>query len=96
MNDPKAYERIENRVDEKMSFYVHLAVYILVNGLLITLNLITAPGTFWSMWPLFGWGIGLAFHGMNVFVLGRGAAMRERMIDAELKKERMTKAGFET
>jgi hypothetical protein len=35
------------------------------------------------LWPLGGWGIGLAFHALAVFFLGSGSALRERMIAAE-------------
>ena len=87
MKDQEVLQRIEKRVEEKLGFYTHLAVYILVNGLLIAINLITSPGTYWFMWTLIGWGIGVLFHGLGVFVFGEGTAIRERMIDAERKKE---------
>ena len=87
MKDQEVLQRIEKRVEEKLGFYTHLAVYILVNGLLIAINLITSPGTYWFMWTLIGWGIGVLFHGLGVFVFGEGTAIRERMIDAEMKKE---------
>lgn len=48
------------------AFVLHLAVYLLVSGLLIVLNLATArsSGTFWFQWPVLGWGIGIAIHGL--------------------------------
>ena len=87
MNEQKAHERIEKRVEAKLGFYIHLVVYILVNSMLIAINLVTAPGTYWFVWPLIGWGIGVLFHGLSVLVFGQGTAIRERMIDAEMKKE---------
>lgn len=86
MNEQKAYERVEKRVEEKLGFYTHLAVYILVNGLLIAINLMTSPETYWFIWPLIGWGIAVLFHGLRALVLGEGTTIRERMIDAEMKK----------
>lgn len=41
---------------------VHLFVYLAVNAFLIAINLTTSPETLWSIWPLLGWGLGLAAH----------------------------------
>ena len=35
------------------------------------------------MYPGIGWGLGLALHGVSVFVLGKGGGLRERMIQRE-------------
>jgi hypothetical protein len=31
----------------------------------------TAPGYLWFLWPMFGWGIGVVFHAVNVFGIGK-------------------------
>lgn len=68
MNEPitvSEYERAEAqvRVEEgRTSFYVHAAVYVLVNILLIVINLVFVPGFLWFVFPLVGWGIGLTMH----------------------------------
>jgi hypothetical protein len=37
--------------------------YLMVMGLLIAIWLLTSPGHyFWPVWPMLGWGIGLASH----------------------------------
>lgn len=41
---------------------VHLFVYLAVNALLISINLSSSSETLWAVWPLLGWGIGLAGH----------------------------------
>lgn len=41
---------------------VHLFVYLAVNALLIVINLRTSPDNLWSIWPVLGWGAGLAAH----------------------------------
>lgn len=87
MNEQREYERIERKIEEKLGFYIHLAAYILVNGLLIAINLMASPGTYWFVWPLIGWGVGVILHGLSIFVFGSGSALRQRMIDAEIKKE---------
>ncbi len=40
----------------------------------------------WSLAPLLGWGLGLALHGVAVFVLGSGSGLRERMVRREREK----------
>ncbi len=89
MEDREAYQRAKKRVEAKIGFYIHLAVYAGVNVLLIIINLTTSPQTLWFQWPLFGWGIGLFFHGMSVFVFsgGKFREVKERMIEEEIKKE---------
>jgi hypothetical protein len=86
-NDQDIVERARKRADEKLGFYIHLAAYLLVNALLIVLDLMTSPGTYWFMWPLIGWGIGVSVHGLGVFVVGDGLAIRRKMIDAEIRKQ---------
>ena len=54
-------------MEAKSDFYRHLAVYVVVNLLLVVINLVTSRDYFWAMWPLLGWGIGLAFHALRVF-----------------------------
>ena len=45
------------------SFKHHLAVYLLVNVFLIGIWAASGAGYFWPIWPILGWGIGLAVHG---------------------------------
>ncbi len=73
MNDQARYQRARQRVAQLRSFYTHLTVYLLVNGGLLLLNLVTSPGAFWFYWPLFGWGIGLVAHAAQTY--GAGAWM---------------------
>ena len=47
-------------------FMVHAYVYVGVNILLFILNMMTTPTKIWFIWPLLGWGIGVAVHGFLV------------------------------
>jgi hypothetical protein len=73
-------------VGAKIGFYVHLFVYVAVNILLVVLNLKYSPQYHWFYWPLFGWGIGIFFHAMGVFVFPSGSAIKKHMIEREVKK----------
>jgi uncharacterized membrane protein len=87
MNEQEAYEKARKRVEAKIGFYIHLGVYVGVNILLVIINLLTSREYLWFKWPLMGWGIGVLFHGLGVFVFSRESAIKERMIRKEMEKE---------
>lgn len=80
------YREAKRQVERRIGFFIHLGVYVAVNAGLMLFNLMTAPGRLWAAWPLFGWGIGLLFHGLAVFLHAPGGAWKERMIEQELRK----------
>jgi hypothetical protein len=40
----------------------------------------------WSIWPLWGWGLGLAIHGLVTFISLRGDGVRDRMLQDEIER----------
>jgi hypothetical protein len=50
----------------KQGFAAHATSYVLVMALLVTIWALTTQGYFWPVWPMLGWGIGLASHGLTV------------------------------
>ena len=54
------------QLQKRRKFRAHLTVYVLVNSLLwLIWGILFATGGPWFPWPVFplvGWGIGLAFH----------------------------------
>lgn len=60
-------ERADRYVRRLQGFYVHLAVYVGVNAMLVGVNLLTTPGVFWAIWPILGWGVKLGAHAVAVF-----------------------------
>jgi len=91
MEDRDQLAEATKAANAKLGFYIHLIVYALVNAGLIVINLSTSAEHFWFKWPLLGWGIGVFFHGMAVFVFPKGRSIRERMIDREMKKKTLQK-----
>ena len=56
------------RLRKKREFLQHLTVYVVVNGTLVLIWLSTTPGGFfWPMFPLLAWGVGIMFHGLDVY-----------------------------
>lgn len=50
---------------DNAGFKYHFLAYVLVNAILIIVNL-THREQLWFLWPLIGWGIGVAAHGWAV------------------------------
>lgn len=74
----------KKRVGIKLGFYTHLLVFVLVNSGLYLLNQFTGGGR-WHHFPLWGWGLGLAIHGLVTLISLQGTGLRERMLDAEIE-----------
>jgi hypothetical protein len=76
----------ERRADLRLSFRAHLTAYLIVNAGLVAINLVTSPGYFWAIWPIIGWGLGLAAHWVAIYHLVGDT--RERMVEEELRRLR--------
>lgn len=50
-------------------FYLHLMRYGAVITLLAIINLVTSPQYLWFIWPMLGWGLGLAAQALTTFEL---------------------------
>ena len=87
MENPTPYEKAKKRVDEKLGFYSHLAVYLLVNIILIIINFTQSPDELWFFWPLMGWGVGIVLDALRVFRGGFGSTWEARKIDELMRNE---------
>ena len=90
MENQEAYQRAKTRAEAKFGFYVHLTIYMAVSIVLVIINLTTSPEYLWFKWPLIGWGTGVCFHALGVFVLSGKNAVKARMIERELKRDALT------
>ncbi|HVL76002.1 MAG TPA: 2TM domain-containing protein [Noviherbaspirillum sp.] len=88
METTQRYRLARRHVERRIGFFIHLGVYLTVNAGLVALNLFTVPTRPWSVWPLLGWGVGLLFHALAVFLHAPGARWKERMIANEMNKIR--------
>ena len=90
--DKKDYDQVyqvaHKRYRQKAEFAIHLAVYIVINLLMVTIWLGAGTGT--PPFPLIilaGWGIGLAGHAASVyFDSSRSAAARERAVQEAISR----------
>lgn len=50
-------------------FYAHVLIYVVVNAVLVAINLLVSPLNLWFYWVIFLWGVGLAFHALDAFLI---------------------------
>lgn len=86
--EEKRYLKAKERVDQIKGFYGNLISYCIVIPFLWWLNY-RITDFLWAIFPTFGWGIGLFFHGMEAFgynpFLGRN--WEDRKIRELMEKE---------
>ena len=58
------------RLKDRRGLMAHALAYLSVNVLLVAIWVATGAGFFWPLFPIFGWGIGLAFHAWSVYLAG--------------------------
>ncbi len=70
-------------------FYTHLIIYVIVIMCLFLLNMSRKPDALWAIWPAIGWGIGVLFHGLNVFETFNlfGPNWEKRQVNKRLKRD---------
>ncbi len=89
VSDEELREIARKTAKEKVGFYTHFTIYIAVNALLIAIWWTVTPNTPpWFIFPLFGWGIGIAAHYIGSF---KGRAYEERLAEKEYQKLKETK-----
>ena len=52
-------------------FLIHFVVFAIVTGALAALNLSRTPNHLWFHYVAFGWGLGVAFHGIDCMISHR-------------------------
>ena len=95
--EERLYRRAKKKVKELRGFYYHLICYITVIPLLIFINLMFTPEFLWFFFSLIGWGLGLAFHAMEVFGYNPflGKNWEERKLKELMDKEKEQQKKYE-
>ena len=86
MKNSLDYANAKKRVEDRMGFYIHLTVYLVVNTFLVILNLTFTKNYFWAIWPMLGWGIGLIIHALSAFMFTAKSSWKKRLIEKEMQK----------
>lgn len=67
MSNERLDRLARKRAKAKLGWFIHAAIYVAVNLMLVALSLYT--GRTWAIFPLLGWGVGLLAHGLSVWML---------------------------
>ena len=60
-------DRALQQLRKKRDFKGHLLAYVLVNAFLVGIWAVTGADFFWPIFPIMGWGIGVAFHVWDLY-----------------------------
>jgi len=74
-------------------FYSHVMSWVVMSVFFILINIATSD-FFWAIFPILGWGIFVAFHGIRIF----SSEWEEGEVDREyerLKRRRQYRTGIE-
>jgi hypothetical protein len=61
------YQKAKKRVAAIKGFYIHLIVYLVVNLMLFSINMIASPDRLWFFWPLIGWGSAVGLQALFIY-----------------------------
>ena len=57
-----------DRLKKQADFKLHAMIYLLVNGFLVVIWWMTGAPFFWPIFPIFGWGIGVAANWWDAYL----------------------------
>ncbi len=92
---PEREQQAMEYVRDIRSFYIHAIQYAVVIAGLALVNLFTVPEYLWFLWAAFGWGVGLAVHGLSVFEVVNlfGDGWEQRQVAKRLARARQDRNG---
>ena len=64
--DEESRRHAISRLSRKRAYRHQVINYLWVNGLLIVVWALTGFGSFWPIYPIFGWGVALLIQGWKI------------------------------
>lgn len=53
--------------EKKLDFRRHFRTYLVMSIFFVSLNILGGSHQFWAIWPILGWGIGVAMQGLSLY-----------------------------
>jgi len=78
--DDELREQAIQQLKKKRDFRTHIFIYVLVNLMLVVIWAVTGAGFFWPVFPIIGWGIGVAANAWDVYA-------RKPITEDEIRRE---------
>ncbi len=78
--DEELRKQAITQLKKKRDFSTHVFIYIAVNAMLIVIWAVTGAGVFWPIFPIVGWGIGVAANAWDVY-------RRKPITEDEIRRE---------
>jgi hypothetical protein len=83
--DDAQLDRIaRRRAGARLGWYLHAAIYLLVTAGLAVLSAM-GPRP-WALYPALGWGLGVAIHGVAVWLFTGGSGVFDRLVREERER----------
>jgi hypothetical protein len=85
--EDEIYQKARKRVDDKKSFYSHLAAYLIFNLVFVIIWAATSPGGYiWFIWPLGAWTVAIGLHALGTFVFHKDSSWEQKSVEKEAAK----------
>lgn len=78
--DEELREQAILQLKKKRDFHTHVFVYLIVNAMLVVVWAVTGADFFWPVFPILGWGIGVAANAWDVYA-------RKPLSEDEIQRE---------
>ena len=83
VDDDDLRTEARKRLEKRRDFSAHLVAYVVVNLMLIGIWAVTGAGSFWPVWVILGWGVGVVLNAWDVFFR---RSITEADIDREIER----------
>lgn len=80
--DPAVRKIAVERIEARRTFGRHLRTYVIMSAMFVAVWFFSGEDYFWPVWPMLGWGLGLAFHALSL----RDGQITQEQIAAEAAK----------
>lgn len=66
-NEEELRQQAVERLKKRRDFRGHVFMYVAVNTVLVVIWAVTGAGFFWPIFPILGWGVGVAANAWDVY-----------------------------